>query len=161
MHKANSTRLRKATDPGQRLAVVVPGRQRPRRTTAPRRLTLIDYVENRDAVNALFGRIVSVLRPTKTFFNQMGRLVFVQAGIGVVPVTPQNLNGYLSSYLEIRYQTQLLSVRPHSDGIRNHYSIRTHKLHLRCTSLFDTDFRFVLTNSCYFQAKQIVNGDNP
>ena len=60
-------------------------------------------------MNALFYRIIGVLRPAKTFFNQMGHLVFVRTGIGLVPVTPQNLNGYLSSYLEIRYLARLQS----------------------------------------------------
>jgi len=110
-------------------------------------------------VNALFGRIVSVLRPTKTFFNQMGRLVFVQAGIGVVPVTPQNLNGYLSSYLEIRYQTQLLSgqLRQNRFGLLSRDLIPAflssprvigqfaRLAHFTRVPLFDRDWRLIAT----------------
>ena len=104
MTQANSTRRRKATRPRRPISLVVPKkRTQSRPTGSQRRRTLIDYVVSRDSVNCLFDRIVGVLKRAKFLFNQMGRLVCVHPDVGVERVTAQNLNGYLSSYLEIRY----------------------------------------------------------
>ena len=104
MTQPTSTPRRKATRPRRRMALVVSKKTRPRRRHASRRgRALIDYIISLDGVNTLFDRIIAVLQPAKHFFNQVAQLVAVQTTVGVVPVTSQNLNGYLSTYLEIRY----------------------------------------------------------
>ena len=64
----------------------------------------------RDQVNTLFDQVVRIVKRATQFFNLAGDLVFVRQGRGLSYVTTQNLNGYLSSHLEIQY----LSIR---DGV--------------------------------------------
>jgi len=57
---------------------------------------------NIDGVNTLFDRIAHAVLPWQRFFNRLGQLVFVHPEKDVTLVGPSNLNGLLSSRVEIR-----------------------------------------------------------
>ena len=111
MKKSNSRNPRKATR-SPRAVRVVPPRRRRRQNPAPRpgSVRIIPYAPVRDQVNTLFDQVVRIVKRATEFFNLAGDLVFVRQGRGLSYVTTQNLNGYLSSHLEIQY----LSIR---DGV--------------------------------------------
>ncbi len=64
-------------------------------------LPTINYVTNGDRVNELFDQIVQIALPRNEIFNRLGTLVSVHPDRGVQTLTPQNLNGLLSSMAEI------------------------------------------------------------
>jgi hypothetical protein len=74
------------------LAMVVPNRSR--RVAVP-------LVENRDGVSDVAQRIAQAKGQYNRFLDQAGSLVFVRAGLSLIPLTRLNLNGILSSFLEL------------------------------------------------------------
>ena len=101
MTQSSAPSPRKATRP---IALVSSATATSARRRTPRPVqAVIQYVLSKDPVNRLFDRIVRVLKGTKTYFERTGQLMWVEAGRGVVPMTSQNLNGILSSVLEIRF----------------------------------------------------------
>ena len=63
----------------------------------------IDFVENRDTIDALFAAVIEAVAPTHRFFRHELDLVYVEAGCGPVPITDRNIAGLLSSVAEIRF----------------------------------------------------------
>jgi hypothetical protein len=80
-----------------RRASVVPGQP----SSSGGGLPSINYVMNGDRVNELFDQIVRVVLPRTSIFNREGTLVSVCHDRGVQTLTPQSLNGLLSSIMEI------------------------------------------------------------
>ncbi len=70
---------------------------------APRGRAVVDYVQNRDTVDALFDALVIAVRPVARFYRQERDLVFVRRGIGPMLVTERNVAGLLSALVEIRF----------------------------------------------------------
>jgi hypothetical protein len=74
------------------------------------RLPVVDYVQNRDRVESLFGALVRVVRgehiargePAPRFFRADRDMVHVRRGTGPVTITERNLAGLLSSQVELR-----------------------------------------------------------
>ncbi len=64
---------------------------------------VVDYVQNEDTVQALFGALVKSVRPARRFFQHEGNMVFVRRGFGPVAVGERNAAGLLSSLVEIRF----------------------------------------------------------
>ncbi|MDP2313860.1 MAG: hypothetical protein Q8P41_13215 [Pseudomonadota bacterium] len=81
-------------------------RQRSQATTPVRRgLPVVDFVENRDTVDALFDAIVAAVAPANRFFRFEREIVFVRRGFGPRPVDERSLPGLLSALVELRYLT--------------------------------------------------------
>lgn len=80
--------------------------QREERTQArpepPRpNIVIVDYVQNSDAIETLFNKLLAIIVPTERFFQQGKDLVYVQKGRPPVVLNDHNLPGILSSYLEL------------------------------------------------------------
>lgn len=71
--------------------------------SAPRGRPVVDYVQNRDTVDALFDALLTAVKPVARFFRQDRDLVFVRRGIGPIPITERNVSGLLSALVEIRF----------------------------------------------------------
>jgi hypothetical protein len=69
----------------------------------PRGRVVVDFVQNRDTIEALFDALVAAVKPVTRFFRQGRDLVFVRRGIGPVPVHERNLAGLLSALVELRF----------------------------------------------------------
>jgi hypothetical protein len=69
----------------------------------PRGRPVVDYVQNRDTIDALFDALVSAVKPVARFFRQERDLVFVRRGLGPMLVTERNVAGLLSALVEIRF----------------------------------------------------------
>lgn len=69
----------------------------------PRGRVVVDYVQNRDTVDALFDALVNAVKPVTRFFRQDRDLVFVRRGIGPILITERNVAGLLSALVEIRF----------------------------------------------------------
>lgn len=65
--------------------------------------TVVDFIENRDTIDALFDALVTALKPVARFFRQDRELAFVRRGIGPILITERNVAGLLSSLVEIRF----------------------------------------------------------
>lgn len=74
-----------------------------KKTTTTLGLKIVEYILNEDEVNALFFRIFGVINDTAQFYNQNGNIVFIRPGQGTAILTHENLNGILSSFLEIAF----------------------------------------------------------
>jgi hypothetical protein len=87
-------------------AAQAPPAQPPPETTPPRTprgRPVVDYVVNRDTVEDLFVAIASAVKPFARFFRTEREMVFVQRGLGPLPVTDRNIGGLLSALVEIRH----------------------------------------------------------
>ena len=71
--------------------------------TVPRGRVVVDFVQNRDTIDALFDALVTAVKPVARFFRQDRDLVFVRRGIGPMVVTERNVAGLLSALVEIRF----------------------------------------------------------
>ncbi len=69
----------------------------------PRGRPVVDYVQNRDTVDALFDGLVMAVKPVARFYRQERDLVFVRRGIGPMLVNERNVAGLLSALVEIRF----------------------------------------------------------
>ncbi len=69
----------------------------------PRGRVVVDYIQNRDTVDALFDALVSAVKPVTRFFRQDRDLVFVRRGVGPILITERNIAGLLSALVEIRF----------------------------------------------------------
>lgn len=67
---------------------------------------VVDYVVNRDTVDALFDALVAAVRPANRFFRSERDLVFVRRGVGPVAVHERNVGGLLSALAELRFLTE-------------------------------------------------------
>ena len=118
--------------------------------------TVVDFVENRDTIDALFAALVDAVAPTHRFFRHEQDLVFVEPGTGPVTITDRNIAGLLSSVAEIRFlreseegQTFLrYDVLPGDLGrafvASPEVRTRLPRLHQYTRSpLFDHDWRFI------------------
>jgi len=62
---------------------------------------VVKYIINKDTITSLFDRVLNKIAPSKRFFVCNNELVYLEPGIGIVPLNLQNLNGYLLKYFEI------------------------------------------------------------
>jgi hypothetical protein len=69
----------------------------------PRGRPVVDYVQNRDTVEALFDALIAAVKPVTRFFRQERDLVFVRRGIGPMVISERNVAGLLSALVEIRF----------------------------------------------------------
>ena len=79
--------------------------------TTPRGRPVVDFIQNRDTVDALFDAIVNAVKPVARFYRQERDLVFVRRGIGPIPITERNVAGLLSALVELRF------LHEHEDGL--------------------------------------------
>lgn len=82
-------------------------RRSPRPAVDGSRLATIIHIMNVDTVNQFFDKIVKAVLPWRKLFNRLGQLVFVHEGIGVCLVSSRELNGFLSSRVNLRYCRKL------------------------------------------------------
>ncbi|MEO0605147.1 MAG: hypothetical protein AAF211_27200, partial [Myxococcota bacterium] len=63
---------------------------------------VVDYVTNRDRIDAVFGRLLDALRPADRFFRMDEDVVHVTVGAGPRKVTERNIVGLVSAQVELR-----------------------------------------------------------
>ncbi len=76
----------------------------------PRGRAVVDFVQNRDTIEALFDALVGAVRPFCRFFRQGRDLVFVRRGVGPILIHERNIAGLLSALVELRF------LQEHDDG---------------------------------------------
>ena len=117
---------------------------------------VVDYIQNRDTVAALFDAILDAVEPARRFFRTERDIVFVRRGVGPSVVTDRNVGGLLSALIELRFLRdtdegttfQRYGVLP-AELARAFVSdprvwSRLPQLHLYCRSpLFDEQWGFV------------------
>jgi len=78
-------------------------RQAEAHDAAPEGRTVVDYVQNRDTIEELFGALIRAVAPAQRFFRTERDVVFVREGVGPELVTQGNLAGLLSTLVELRF----------------------------------------------------------
>ncbi len=94
------TQLRKAARDRKRRE-----RERARDQAQGSGLPVVDFVQNRDTVEALFGSLLDTTAPARRFFRQEDTMVFIRRGFGPMPVHERNTAGLLSALVELRFLT--------------------------------------------------------
>lgn len=124
--------------------------------------TLVDYIVNHHTIQQLFECLVRAILPASRFFRRERELVFVERGLGPIPVSERNLPGLLSALVELRF---LRLERDETSFVRygvlpaelarafvNDRQVLSQlpELKLYCRApLFDPDWRFIGTPGFY------------
>lgn len=130
--------------------------------TATYERTLVEYIVNHHTIAQLFDCLVRAILPSNRLFKLERELLFVERGLGPIPVSERNLPGLLSALVEIRFLRQ---ERDGTSFVRYgvlpaelarafvndpHVLSRLPELKLYCRApLFDPHWRFIGTPGFY------------
>ena len=64
---------------------------------------VVEFIQNRDTIDGLFGAILAVVKPADRLFTTGKDLVFVDPGNGPINVHEKNIGGLVASLVELRF----------------------------------------------------------